>query len=64
MTQEFLHNLWMNPHTEENSGGVVPEVRKPLARQSGFLDQRVKQRQDIGRAEEPLQWLGAPCHVR
>jgi len=55
MTQEFLHNLWMNPHTEENSGGVVPEVRKPLARQSGFLDQRVKQRQDIGRAEEPLQ---------
>lgn len=50
----------MNPHTEENSGGVVTEVRKPLARQSGFLDQRVKQRQDIGRAEEPLQWLGAP----
>ena len=52
-----------DPHAAEDSGGVVPVVRKPDARQSGFLNQRVKQRQDIGRAEEPMQWLSTPCHA-
>jgi hypothetical protein len=63
MTQEFLHYLWMNSHTGENGGGVVLEVMKPHARQFGFLDQRVKQMQDIGWIEESLQWRRAPCHA-
>src|SRR5579884_454969 len=58
MAQNFLHDLWMHPHTEQDGCRTMPQVVKPHRGQSGLTEQLVKF------LEQPVRMKKRPCIAR